>query len=80
MAKNWISLAGEPVPPDVLAELTGSPQTPLMVAFTKRIFQCLEILESGAFMAQPQECGHCDFRGCCRYTAPALAAEEGEAE
>lgn len=79
VAKNWITLAGEPVPPDVLAELTGSPQTPLMVAFTQRIFQCLEILESGAFMAQPQECGHCDFRGCCRYTAPALAAEEGEA-
>jgi len=49
-----------------------------MAAFTQRIFQCLEILESGAFMAQPQECGHCDFRGCCRYTAPALAAEEGE--
>ncbi len=79
VAKNWITLAGEPVPPDVLAGLTGAPQTPLLVAFTRRIFQCLEILESGAFMAQPQECGHCDFRGCCRYTAPALAAEEGEA-
>ena len=76
--KRWITLAGEPVPPDVLAELTGAPQTSLMVAFTHRIFQCLETLESGAFMAQPQECGHCDFRGCCRYTAPALAAEEGE--
>ncbi len=79
VAKNWITLAGEPVPPDVLTELIGAPQTPLMVAFTRRIFQCLEILESGAFMAQPQECGHCDFRGCCRYTAPALAAEDGEA-
>jgi hypothetical protein len=66
--------------PEVLAELIGAPQTPLMVAFTRRIFQCLEILESGAFMAQPQECGHCDFRGCCRYTAPALESEGTQME
>ncbi len=80
VAKNWITLDGAPVDPATLAELIGDPKTPLFVAFTRRIFQCLEILESGAFVAQPQDCGHCDFRGCCRYTAPALEAEEGEAE
>jgi hypothetical protein len=61
---------------DALAELINAPHTPLMAAFARRIFQCLETLESGAFVAQPQECDHCDFRGCCRYTAPALEAEE----
>jgi hypothetical protein len=79
VAKNWITLGGDPLDADTLAELIGAPRTPLMVAFARRIFQCLEILESGAFVAQPQECGHCDFRGCCRYTAPALEAEESEA-
>ena len=78
VAKNWIMPTGEPLSPAELEELIGTPHTPLMVAFTRRIFQCLEVLESGAFMAQPQECGHCDFRGCCRYTAPALEAEEPE--
>lgn len=78
VARNWITPDGAPLTPEVLAELIGAPQTPLMVAFTRRIFQCLEILESGAFMAQPQECGHCDFRGCCRYTAPALESEAAE--
>ena len=75
-AKNWITLAGEPVEADVLAELIDKPGTSLLVAFTRRIFHCLEILESGAFMAQPQECEYCEFRSCCRYTAPALEAEE----
>lgn len=78
VAKNWIMLDGTPVDADTLTELIGVPRTPLMTAFARRIFQCLEILESGAFVAQPQECGHCDFRGCCRYTAPALEAEAEE--
>ena len=78
VAKNWITLDGDPLDTDTLAELIGAPRTPLMVTFARRIFQCLEILESGAFVAQPQECGHCDFRGCCRYTAPALESEAEE--
>jgi hypothetical protein len=80
VAKNWITLDGEPVGTDTLDELTGAPGAKLMTVFARRIFQCLEILESGAFVAQPQECGHCEFRGCCRYTAPALEAEEQSME
>ncbi|TAN36141.1 MAG: PD-(D/E)XK nuclease family protein [Verrucomicrobia bacterium] len=75
--KRWIALTGEPVDSTTLAELIGTPQTPLMAAFARRIFQCLEILEHGDFRAAPQACEHCEFRGCCRYTAPAL---EGETE
>lgn len=45
-------------------------------AWKRRMFECLRIIESGAFFVRPADCGYCPFAGICRYSESALHSEE----
>jgi len=72
--KRWLTLDGQPVEPEKLAEILNGSDS-LMTTFTTSIFAALAKYERGEFAVAPIECKYCAFAGCCRHYASQLAPD-----
>jgi hypothetical protein len=72
--KKTITLEGQPLDPDDLAEILG-PHASLTESFIASVFTALNRYERGDFAVAPEKCDYCDFKACCRHAASLLSPE-----
>ena len=80
--KRWLTMDGQPVEEDELAEIMQgiNPSLTLMQAFITSTFTALAKYERGEFTVAPIECKYCAFAGCCRHYASLLAPDGDKTE
>ena len=80
--KRWLTMDGQPVEEDELAEIMQgiNPSLTLMQAFITSTFAALAKYERGEFTVAPIECKYCAFAGCCRHYASLLAPDGDKTE